>query len=323
MICVNLILFIDKMQAMHVKALDLNLLFVMDAMLRERHVSKAAEGLGLSQSAMSHALNRLRGYFDDPLFVKTGHAMEPTPKAVALQGAVVEVMATVRQRILSEVDFNPTTAEREFTLCITDMGELVFMPTLLALLRQRAPRCSIRTLQVPAEQIEGLLASGEADMAIGSYRTAPEGLYKQRLFMHSFTTIVHVDNKKIRKRISLQQFEQSPQIVVTLSGKPSVAYDSVLEEKGIRRQVVMKTPHFLIVPLLIEQQPDLIATVPLELGNVYARYGNVRAVDPPVDLPSFAINQYWHPLFHQEPALIWLRELIKKSFEHYPDIDRG
>ena len=308
---------------MHIKELDLNLLFVMDAMLRDRHVSKAAEGLGMSQSAMSHALNRLRGYFDDPLFIKTGNAMEPTPKALALRDAVVDVMGTVRQRILSEVDFNPTTAQREFTICITDMGELVFMPTLLARLRKQAPHCSIRTMQVPAEQIEGLLASGEADMAIGSYRTAPEGLYKQRLFMHSFATIVHVENKKIRKRISLSQFENHPQIVVTLTGKTTVAYDSVLEEKGIKRQVVMKTPHFLIVPLLIEQQPDLIATVPLELANVYARYGNIRSVEPPVELPTFAINQYWHPLFHQEPALIWLRELIKKTFENYPEIDRG
>lgn len=307
---------------MHINELDLNLLFVMDAMLRERHVSKAAEGLGMSQSAMSHALNRLRGYFDDPLFIKTGHAMEPTPKAMALRDAVVDVMGTVRQRILSEVDFNPATAQLEFTICITDMGELVFMPTLLALLRKLAPHCSMRTMQVPAEQIEGLLASGEADMAIGSYRTAPDGLYKQRLFMHSFTTIVHVDNRKIRKRISLAQFESSPQIVVTLSGKPTVAYDSVLEEKGIKRQVVMKTPHFLIVPLLIEQQPDLIATVPLELANVYARYGNVRAVAPPVELPTFAISQYWHPLFHQEPALIWFRELIKKSFENYPEMNQ-
>ena len=66
-----------------------------------------------------------------------------------------------------------------------------------------------------------------------------------------------------------------------------------------------------------------VATVPLELANVYARYGNIRAVEPPVDLPSFAINQYWHPLFHQEPALIWLRDLIKKSFESYPNIHKG
>ena len=120
---------------MHMNDLDLNLLIVMDAMLRERNVSKAAERIGLTQSAMSHALNRLRQYFDDPLFIKTGQAMEPTPKAIALQAAVVDVMGAVRQRILSEAHFDPATAKREFTLCVTDMGEIVFVPVILALIR--------------------------------------------------------------------------------------------------------------------------------------------------------------------------------------------
>ena len=305
---------------MHTRDLDLNLLLMMDAMLREKNVSKAAQALGITQSAMSHALNRLRTYFDDPLFIKTGRLMTPTSKAESLREAVVEVMGTVRQRIQSAVIFNPAAAQREFTICLTDMGELVFMPLMLSLLRKFAPQCSLRTLQVPAEQIAGLLESGEADLAIGTYRTAPEGLYKQQLFMHSFSTIAHVSNKKIRKKITLQQFEQSPQIVVTLSGRSSVSFDSIIEERGIKRQIVMKTPHFLIVPLLIEKQPDLIATVPWELANVYSLYGNVRAVEPPIDLPTFAINQYWHPLYNHEPSLIWLRELVKKNFERYPDI---
>ncbi|MGB3069681.1 MAG: LysR family transcriptional regulator [Ottowia sp.] len=308
---------------MHLKDLDLNLIAVLEAMLRERNVTRAAHAVGLSQSATSHALNRLRQTFDDPLFVKSGHAMAPTPKAEALQAAVVDMMATVRQRILKEAGFDPRTAEREFTICITDMGELVFVPTLLKRLRKEAPKCTLRTLQVPAEQIEGLLASGDADLAIGSYRTAPDGLYKQRLFMHSYVTIVHARNSRVKSRITLAQFERTPQIVVTLTGKGRTAYDSVLEEKGIRRHVVLRTPHFLLVPLLLEQNPDLIATVPLELGNVFSRLGVVRSVAPPVELPTFAINQYWHPLAHHESASIWLRELIKESFEAYPEIFKG
>ena len=304
---------------MHIKELDLNLLVVMDTMLRERNVSKSAQRMGLSQSAVSHALGRLRDYFDDPLFIKAGQAMEPTPKALALQPAVIDVMGTVRQRILSEAHFDPASAQREFTFCVTDMGELVFMPTLLKLMRKMAPHCSIRTMRVPAEQIEGLLATGEADLAIGTYRVAPEGLYKQRLFMHGFTTLVHVDSK-VKKRISLREFEMTPQIVVTLSGRSSTPFDTVLEDKGIKRRIVMRTPHFLSVPLMIEQQPDLIATIPKELGNAFARLGVVRAVEPPLELPSYAISQHWHPLFHHEPSLIWLRDLIKRTFENYPNI---
>ena len=202
------------------------------------------------------------------------------------------------------------------------MGELVFVPALLALLRKLAPWCSIRTLRVPTEQIEGMLASGEADLAIGTYRTAPETLYKQRLFMHGFSTLVHIDSKS-KNRFSLQEFETTPQIVVTLHGRSAVAFDHVLEEKGIKRQVVMKTPHFLSVPLLMAHQPDLIATVPHELARVFERFGHVRAVEPPLELPSYAISQHWHPLFHHEPALMWLRDLIKKTFENYPQLNLG
>ena len=180
---------------MHINELDLNLLSVLEAMLRDRNVSKAAVSLGLSQSAMSHALNRLRLYFDDPLFVKTGFVMEPTPKGISLQDSVMDVMATIRQRIITEVSFNPKIAKRTFTVCITDMGELVFLPTLMTRLRKEAPNCSLRTLQVPAEQIAGLLASGEADLAIGSYN-GPEGMYKQLLFMHGFQPLRMSRTKK-------------------------------------------------------------------------------------------------------------------------------
>lgn len=169
--------------------LDMNLLRVFEALLCERSVTRAAHSLGMTQSATSHALNRLRQFFDDPLFVKAGHAMEPTPKAESLQPAVFDIMATVRQRIHTQSVFQPDTASREFVLCIYDLGELVFLPTLLQRLRREAPHCSLRTMQAPAEQIEELLRDSTANLAIGSYRTAPDGLYKQRLFMHSFITI--------------------------------------------------------------------------------------------------------------------------------------
>ena len=249
--------------------------------------------------------------------------MEPTPKAESLQPAVFDVMTTVRQRIHTQSVFLPDTASREFVLCIYDLGELVFLPTLLQRLRREASHCSIRTMQAPAEQIEEMLRDGTANLAIGSYRTAPEGLYKQRLFMHSFITIAHVSNTRWGRRISLEQFERTPQIVLTLTGRDPVAYDKVLEEKGVRRTVVLRTSHFLMVPLLLEQNPDLIATVPLELGIVFARLGVVRMLEPPLALPTFAINQYWHPLFHHEPGIVWLRELIKQSFQTYPNIYSG
>lgn len=119
------------MHAVHIRDLDLNLLVVFDALLRERSVTRAASEVGLSQGAMSHALNRLRAFFEDPLFVKTPSGMEPTPKATMLGVSIVEVMTTLRQDVVSQARFDPSTARRTFVLCMTDMGELVFLPPLI------------------------------------------------------------------------------------------------------------------------------------------------------------------------------------------------
>ena len=214
---------------MHEIDLDLNLLAVLDAMFREASVTKAAQSLGLTQSALSHALNRLRAFFEDQLFVKAGSNMVPTRKAEALRSAVIDVMSTVRQQILAGARFEPRLAHRMFTICMTDMGELVFLPPLLERFKKEAPGCSLRTLQVPIEQIEGLLASGEADLAVGSIRSAPEGLFQQRLFLHSFVTIASVRNLDVGAKLTRKKFEELPHIVVSLTGRTGEVYDRVLE----------------------------------------------------------------------------------------------
>jgi len=319
--CVNLMQIISGMYAMHSEAFDYNLLAVFDAMVRERSVTRAAAQLGLTQSAMSHALNRLRDYFDDPLFVKTAAGMTPTIKAEALAGTVLEVMTAVRTRVLPQASFDPASLRRTFTLCMTDMGELVFLPPLMKRLRKEAPHCNLRTLQVPIPQIETLLASGDADLLLGSVQTAPESLFHQQLFMHAFVTIVSKKNRRVRDTLTIEQFESMPHISVSLAGRSSPAYDAAFESRGLKRNVYLHTPHFLTIPLLMDQEPDLIATVPEELANVFGRYGIVRVVKPPVTVPPYALSQYWHPRFHHDPAIVWLRQLVKLTFDRYPEMD--
>jgi len=308
------------MHAMHMDQLDLNLLMVFDAIYQEGSVTKAAHKLGLTQSAMSHSLNRLRAYFDDPLFVKIGPRMEPTSKAAGMCEAVTDVVSTVRNRIVMSAGFNPTKARRVFTLNVTDMGELVFLPALLARFKKIAPECSLRTLQAPIEQIDGLLASGEIDLALGSIRAAPEGLYQQRLFPSTFVIMASTRNKELGDTLSREQFESMQHIVVSLTGRTSESYDKVLEEQGLHRRIAVVTPHFLMVPLLIDRHPDLLATVPRELAEVFGRFGVVRHFEPPLPVPPFQLSQYWHARFHSDPAIVWLRELVKDTFKSYPDV---
>ncbi|CAB3961591.1 MULTISPECIES: LysR family transcriptional regulator [Burkholderia] len=306
---------------MHIRDLDLNLLVVFEALFRERSVTRAAQDIGLTQGAMSHALNRLRTFFEDPLFVKTAEGMMPTAKGDQLGGTISEVIASIREKVVAEAGFNPLTAQRAFVLCMTDMGELVFLPPLIRRLRKIAPHCTLRSVQGPLEQIEGMLSSGEADLALGSIHAAPEGLYQQQLFMHSFVTLVSARNRKIGKTLTRAQFESMPQIVVSLTGRASAAYDSAFDAYGIRRNIFLTTPHFLAVPHLIDAQPDLIATVPLELGKVFSKLGTVRMLPPPVELPPFALRQHWHSRLNTDPANVWLRRLIKETFEDYPNIN--
>ena len=308
------------MNAMHTDQFDLNLLAVFDAIYQEGSVTKAAQKLGLTQSAMSHSLNRLRAYFDDPLFVKIGQRMEPTSRATSMHAAVADVVSTVRNQILASSRFEPAKAKRVFTLNMTDMGELVFLPALLARLKKLAPGCSLRTIQVPIEQIEGLLASGEVDLALGSIRAAPDGLYQQRLFLSSFVTIASARNKDLGPELSRAQFEAMKHVVVSLTGRTSESYDKVLEEQGVVRKIAVVTPHFLMVPLLIDRHPDLLATVPRELAEVFIELGAVRMFESPVPVPPFQLSQYWHARFHNDLAIIWLRELVKETFEHFPRV---
>lgn len=307
------------MKIVHKAPLDLNLVAVFDALIREQSVTRAAEELGMSQSAMSHALKRLRNFFDDPLFVKTGDGMKPTPRAAGLAESVLGVMGVIRSELLVHTRFDAAKAKRVFSLCMTDMGELVFLPPLIEALRRVAPGCTLRTTQLPPKQIFGALESGNVDLAIGSLQTVPSGLFQQQLFTHPFVTIVNRKNRRIGARMSEDQFFEMQHIVVSLAERADEFYDGVIDQYGRPRRIFLTTPHFLTVPLLIAGDANLIATVPRELGRIFAEYKAIRIVETPIALPRFALRQHWHPRFHHDEANTWLRELVKDTFASYPE----
>lgn len=307
------------MNSVHNADLDLNLLPVFDALVRVRNVSRAAEELGMSQSAVSHALKRLRAFFGDPLFLKTGSGMQPTPRALELLAPVLSVMGTVRGELLVREGFDAASARRSFSLCLTDMGELIFLPRLIARLREAAPGCTLRTLQVPLQQIPHVLESGEADLALGSLHSVPDGLFQQQLFTRSFVTIVNRRNRAIGEQLSREQFFAMEHIVVSISGRLEDAYDAIVDRLAGPRRIYLTTPHFLTVPLIIEQNPDLIATVPRELATRFDAYKSIRMVETPVDVPAFSVRQHWHPRFQHDAANSWLRKQVKDVFDTVPE----
>jgi DNA-binding transcriptional LysR family regulator len=307
------------MKEVHNNDLDLNLLPVFDALIRESSVSRAAIELGMSQSALSHALKRLRDFFGDPLFLKTGSGMQATPRALELLPSVLSVMGTVRGELLIKEGFDAKSARRMFSLCLTDMGELIFLPRLIERLRASAPHCTLRTLQLPPRQIAAALESGAADLAMGSLRSMPEGLFQQQLFNRSFVSMVNRNSPGIGESLTVEQFYELEHIVVSLSGNREDAYDSIIDELGGKRRIYLTTPHFLTVPMIIEQNPALIATVPRELATKFARYKTIRIVETPIALPRFPVRQHWHPRFQHDAANIWLRRFVKDVFDTHPE----
>ncbi|SEF99315.1 LysR family transcriptional regulator [Marinobacterium lutimaris] len=304
------------MHAVHNKKLDLNLLLPFDALLREQNVTRAAESLGLSQSAMSHALRRLRDFYNDDLFVRVGDGMKPTPYAEHLARSVEDVLHLVRGSLTTEAVFDPIKANRVFSIFMSDMGEVVFLPKLIKHLQEKAPGCRIKTIQVPTEKIPEKLENGEIDLALGTSYVISQGVFQQELFHHSFTCLVSPHSTLTDRDLNLEKYLDMKHVCVMLSDK-STPYDSVVEEMGLKRDIQVTTPHFVVLPMILEGNLDFITTVPLQLGKVFSRVNMVKMLDPPIELPTFPLRQYWHPRYHRDPANIWLRQQVKMLFDGF------
>ena len=298
---------------MNITRIDLNLLPVLDALMRTQSVTRAAQTLGLSQSAMSAALGRLRAAFDDPLFVRGARQMLPTPRARRLVVPVREVLERIRRDVLADVGFEPTLAEREFSLCLTDLGGLLFLPRLLAVLGQRAPRITLRTHQMPVTELEAALESGAVDLAIGNYPDLPGSVYQQRLYERSYVCIVRADHPRVGARLNLKQYLALEHAVVRSPVRVHAAVDQALARGGLQRLVVVSVPHYLVIPHVIEKS-DLVATVPREAAEVFSLYANIRALELPVRIPRVTLRQHWHRRYHHDADNRWLRGQVTELF---------
>jgi DNA-binding transcriptional LysR family regulator len=294
---------------------DLNLLRVLVALHRCRSVSKAAAELELSQPATSLALGRLRKGLGDPLFVRTPTGMLPTQRCDELAEAAEMALADVTRSAMQQPSFDPQSAQRDFVVTTADVGELHFLPKLMAHLARAAPLCNLRCEPFATEDIEIALEEGRCDLAVGYYPNLERpSLYTQTLFMHSLVCLVRADHPDVpSSRISLRRFLQLSHAVVHPIGRSHELFEALLREKGYRRRVQLISGHFLSIPAIIAGT-DLIVTVPRSLADYYVRIEKLRMVEPPINIKPYALKQYWHPRFHRDPALRWLRESLFQLF---------
>ena len=291
-----------------VRTLDLNLLLAFDALVTERHVTRAAQRVGISQSAMSHALARLRAHLGDELFVRSPRGLIATPRAAALEGPIRDALQALDRALAPPGVFEPRTLARTFVVAATDYAEIVLLPPLLERLRAAAPHVILRLRPTPASP-ETELERGAVDVVLSPSRDLGPRLVAPRLFDERFVCVVREGHPSVKRKLTLQRFLALDHLLISVLGTPGGPMDDALAQKGLARRIALYVPHFLTAPMLVAKS-DLVLTVASRLARVMAPMVGLRIFPTPIPIPMFAIHQIWHERHQQDPAHAWFRGLI-------------
>ncbi|OYU25273.1 MAG: LysR family transcriptional regulator [Burkholderiales bacterium PBB2] len=298
---------------MELSDIDLNQLVLFQQLMVERRVSKVAENLGLTQPAVSNALAKLRRLFDDPLFVRTAAGMVPTPFAEQLAEPVGYALAMIHGGLNQHRPFDPASVKRDITIAMTDIGEIVFLPALVARLRQVAPGITLGTVRGTAAHLPDDMASGKVDLAIGPLPQLKAGFFQRRLFRQRYVCLFRQGHPLDRQRLTLADFQAAEHLAITSAGTGHGKVDELVRRAGVERQVRLTVPHFVSVGHIL-QRSDLVATVTERLAHSLAEPFALVHRPHPVELPEVAINVFWHAKVHRSPAHLWLRSVVFELF---------
>lgn len=290
---------------------DLNLLRVFEAMMRHANVTIAAGQLGLSQSAMSSALGRLRRQFGDPLFVKTRSGMLATPRALELAAPLTEALTLVRKAVVNGTEFNPRTATKVLRIYMTDVGETVLLPALMRYMKSGSSAIRIETAQLPAAEVPIRLETGDLDLAIGYLPNLSGQVRRAGLFDEHYVCITRHDHLFGQKAsLQVREFLAAKHVLIESLGSGHQIIERTLDAHGMQRNVALCVPHFVVIPLIVAST-DLLVTIPSRVADVSSRLVKLKihpAANPDPELRVF--NDYWHERFENEAANRWLRGVI-------------
>lgn len=288
---------------------DLNLLPVFLTLMEERSVTRAAARLGITQPALSNALNRLRDTLRDPLFIRERYGIKPTPLAVEIAPTIEAALARLNNLILDQQEFQPANAERCFTLAPNSYVELVLMPALIARARERAPGVTFRMTAFGNDLAETGVVSGTTAMVLGRIVDPPDHLVVQHLMDESLACVVRKDHPDVHDRISRKQYERLKHVNVLPPGKLRTGLFQVLEKQHLKREVAVSVTHFLAVPEIIAVT-DYCSILPRLICRSLERDPRLKIVPAPVDLGTFPVQMAWHVRYRHDPAHQWLRSTI-------------
>lgn len=291
-------------------AFDLNLLVVLRALLTERHVTRAASRVGLSQSATSHALSRLRELYGDPLLVRSGRTLQLTPRAQQLLPTLERGLSDLKAAIEGETEFEPLAARRTFSVGMADYTQAVVLGPILSALEREAPHVDLSIVNPP--NLHEQTMTGNIDLGFDvSGSTPPSLLSSQRLFEDEFVCVVRQGHPQIDRKLTLERYLAARHVVVAPSGTSGSLVDTELERRGLERRVALRVPNFLVAPVVVSET-DFVSTMPKRLALGTAKRYGLRLLPPPIALPKFGFSLIWHQRLDHDPAQRWLRELVAR-----------
>src|SRR5262245_26790858 len=294
---------------MNLRAVDLNLLVALDALLTERHVSRAAVRIGLSQPAMSSALSRIRALFRDDILVRTPHGMEPTPRALELAGTVRSVLRQVERTFERESDFDPGKLSLLFRLRMSDVIGFLFLPGMIAALEEAAPNVALEVSHLPPSETLDALDSDRIDLAVSMGLQHGGAIREYPLLKDRMMCLVR-EGHPLQMKNDLDAFLAHRHLRIAMSPTDSRFVDNVLASLGRSRNVAINIPHWLLAPTLV-QVSNLVAVMPGRLArSVTLGTKGLAIVRLPFATESFDWTIYWHRRHDKRAAHLWIRDLI-------------
>jgi DNA-binding transcriptional LysR family regulator len=300
------------MSDIHLRSIDLNLLVALDALLTERSVTRAAFCLGITQSAASHSLARLRTLTGDELLVRGSGGMVPTLRAEAMATPLRRALEDLRGAIRSPHAFDPKTARLRVSIGTSDYAELVLIPGVMARLVRDAPGVELR-VRTPKEGFAAALASGELDVVLMPPlpREDAAGVRSVRILEERFVCVARRHHPLAKKALTLSRFIEARHALISPWGTEGGFVDDALARRGLKRNVAVAVPHAMVAPHIVASS-DLILTLPERVARVLAPPLGLVILAPPreLGLESFTMSMLWHERTHDDPARRWLREVI-------------
>lgn len=295
------------MHVVNIENLDLNLLVALDALLDERHVSRAAHRLGLSQPAVSHALRRLREAFGDELLVRTKEGLTLTTRAEGLAAPLRAALDNLQAAVGANQLFTPGTSQRVFSLGTSDYAELVLLPPLLRKTARAAPQVDLWVRRY--DNFESRLQQGELDLALTVNPRAEAGLRSRILFRDRFVVIMRKGHPLAKKKLTVAAYANAAHAFIAPGGTRGGVVDTALAKLGRERRVAVAVPHFLVAPYIVAET-DLLLTVAERIARACAKHLPIRIVEAPLTLPDFGIAMLWHERTAGDPGHQWLRQQL-------------